>query len=48
MFPTCGPIHVSVVDICELGCQDWVALDAWNDLREMEKRKILGALGFLA
>ena len=41
-------VQLGAVDVCELGCEDWVALAAWNGLREMEKRRILGALGFLA
>ena len=35
-----GAVHLS-----ELAYQDWAALAAWADLREMEKRRIINGAG---
>ena len=37
--------ELGAVDVHELGCQDWVALESWCGLREMEKRRVLAAAG---
>ena len=37
--------ELGVVHVSELAYQDWAALAAWADLREMEKRWIINAAG---
>ena len=37
--------ELGAVPVTELVYQDWAALVAWADLREMEKRRIINAAG---